>query len=334
MFVAWLNLDIGIDVCFFDGLDAYAKTWLQLAFPVYIISLVIILIIISEYSPKFARLIGKRDPIATLATLILLSYAKLLSVTITALSFAILEYPDGSRETVWLPDGNVRFFQGKHAALFLFALLIILVGVPYTILLFLWQWLVRTPKWKIFKWTRNTKLDAFVSVYHAPYNYKYRYWTGLLLIVRVVLYITASATVSDKPQTSLLITIFLVGGLFLVKEITGTRVYKTSFVNIVETALYFNLIALSAFSWYDFRTDIIKQTAVAYISTFITLILLIGVIVYHVYLLVKKDRPQGEEVIANEYTLAEVPAAVTHTSCVVGRTLDRYQPPEVRGAIN
>ena len=66
VFVAWLNLDIGIDVCFFDGLDAYTKTWLQLAFPVYIISLVIIVIIVSEYSPRFAGLIGKRDPVATL----------------------------------------------------------------------------------------------------------------------------------------------------------------------------------------------------------------------------------------------------------------------------
>ena len=66
VFIAWLKLEIGIDVCFFDGLDAYIKTWLQLAFPVYIIFLVIIVIIISEYSPQFAGLIGKRDPIATL----------------------------------------------------------------------------------------------------------------------------------------------------------------------------------------------------------------------------------------------------------------------------
>ena len=29
VFVAWLNLDIGVDVCFFDGLDAYTKSWLQ-----------------------------------------------------------------------------------------------------------------------------------------------------------------------------------------------------------------------------------------------------------------------------------------------------------------
>ena len=121
MFVAWLNLDIGIDVCFLDGLDTYTKTWLQLAFPVYIISLVIGVIKVSEYSPRFARLIGRRDPAATLATLVLLSYAKLLSVTIIALSFAVLDYPDGSRETVWLPDGNVKYLQGKHIALVLVA---------------------------------------------------------------------------------------------------------------------------------------------------------------------------------------------------------------------
>ena len=330
VFVAWLNLDIGIDVCFFNGLDTYSKTWLQLAFPVYIISLVIIMIIVSEYSPRFAGLIGKRDPVATLATLMLLSYAKLLSVTITALSFAVLDYPDGSRETVWLPDGNVPYFRRKHIALVLVALLIILVGVPYTILLFLWQWLVRAPEWKVFKWTRNTKLNAFISVHHAPYNNKYRYWTGLLLLVRVVLYITASVTVSAGPQTSLLITNILVGSLFLIKEITGVRVYKKSFLSIIETGLYFNLLALSAFSWYRFKIDTKKQTAAAYTSTIITFILLVGVIVYYVYLLVKKDHPQlGEEV--DEYPLAPVQPGkdeVTFSVIEIPKPRDQSPTPE------
>ena len=89
--VAWLNLDIGIDVSFIDGLDGYTKHWLQLAFPAYIIALVVILIIVLELSPKFAGLLGKRDPVAALATLILLSYAKLLSITITVLSHATLD---------------------------------------------------------------------------------------------------------------------------------------------------------------------------------------------------------------------------------------------------
>ena len=36
VFIAWLNLDLGIETCFFDGMDAYAKTWLQFIFPLYI----------------------------------------------------------------------------------------------------------------------------------------------------------------------------------------------------------------------------------------------------------------------------------------------------------
>jgi hypothetical protein len=300
--IAWLNLDIGIDVCFLDGLDAYAKTWLQLAFPIYIISLVIIVIIISEYSHQFAGLIGKRDPVATLATLILLSYAKLLSVTITALSFAVLDYPDGSRETVWLPDGNVPYFQGKHVALALVALLIILIGV-----------------------------NAVISVHHVPYNSRYRYWTGLLLLMRVVLYITASVTLSADPQTSLLLTIFLVSGLSIIKEITGARMYKKSLVNVVEIGLYVNLIALSAFSWYHFKIDSKKQTVVAYTSTIITFFLLFGVIIYHVYLLVRKDQSQGGEEVNGYVQLAPVQPAkdeVTHSVIEIPKPHDQSPPPE------
>ena len=57
-----------------------------------------------------------------------------------------------------------------------------------------------------------------------------------------------------------------------------------------------------------------KQTAVAYISTVITIILLVGAIIYHVYLLVRKDKPRGQKM--NEYPLAPVQppkAEVTHS---------------------
>ena len=255
VFVAWLNLDIGMDVCFIDGLDAYIKTWLQLAFPTYIILLVVVVIIVSEYSPRFARLIGRKDPISTLATLILLSYAKLLSVTITALSFAILDYPDGKQEIVWLPDGNVKYFQAKHILLVLVAVLIILIGLPYTILLFLWQWIIRAPRWKFFKWTRSTKLNAFITTYHVLHNSKYRYWTGFLLIVRVVLYVTACVAVSANPQTFPLISIILIGGLILLGSIFTFRVYRNSLVNVVKTLLYFNLLLLAGFTLYDFNIN-------------------------------------------------------------------------------
>ena len=86
IFIAWLNLDLGIETCFYSGLDAYANTWLQFLFPVYIWIIVVLIIVSSHYSTTAAKLSG-RNAVQVLATLFLLSYAKMLRVTITAFSF-------------------------------------------------------------------------------------------------------------------------------------------------------------------------------------------------------------------------------------------------------
>ena len=72
------------------------------------------MIVVSEYSPRFAKLIGKRNPVATLATLILLSYTKLLSTCLLVFSYDTLEYPNHNYFTVWLPDGNVQYYEGRR----------------------------------------------------------------------------------------------------------------------------------------------------------------------------------------------------------------------------
>ena len=84
IFIAWLNLDFGIETCFYSGMDAYTKTWLQFVFPVYIWALVGLMILVSHFSHKFARLLGN-NPVSVLATLILLSYTKILRTLIPAI---------------------------------------------------------------------------------------------------------------------------------------------------------------------------------------------------------------------------------------------------------
>jgi predicted outer membrane repeat protein len=117
VFIAWLNLDLGIETCLYDGMDAYAKTWLQFLFPAYIWAIVIIIIVSSHYSTTVSRLSGD-NAVQVLATLFLLSYAKLLRVSITIFSSAVLVYPDGYKRRLWLYDGNVNYLQGKHIPLF------------------------------------------------------------------------------------------------------------------------------------------------------------------------------------------------------------------------
>ena len=175
VFMSWLNLELGINTCYFPKMDTYIKTWLQFAFPAYVILLVVLVIIISSYSTKFSNLIEKKNPVATLATLILLSYAKLVEICFKSLSVGILEYPDGSRKMLWLPDATVKYLSGKHIPLFITAVLILLVGQVYTALLFSWQCLLRLPKWRIFNWSRNPTIltDFHRNIYNTPYNTSY-----------------------------------------------------------------------------------------------------------------------------------------------------------------
>jgi len=81
IFIAWVNLDFGVETCFFVGMDTYQKTWLQLVFPLYIWLLVLAAIVASHYSSTVMKVLG-RNNIAILATLFLLSYSKLLKTII------------------------------------------------------------------------------------------------------------------------------------------------------------------------------------------------------------------------------------------------------------
>ena len=280
VFISWLNLDLGIDTCYFPEMDAYIKTWLLLAFPAYIILLVVLVIIISSYSTKFSNLIGKKDPVATLATLILLSYAKLLEIFFKSLSVGILEYPDGSSEMLWLPDATVKYLSGKHIPLFIAAVLILLVGLVYTALLFSWQWLLYLPRWRVFKWTRNPKIQTFIETYHKPYTSKHRYWTGLLLIVRVVLYLVAATNVSNDPAIALTAISFTVCCIFALKQFFGSRLYRKWPVDVLETFFYLNILSFVIFTWYSLDKP---RKAAAYTSVIITFIALLLIILYHVY---------------------------------------------------
>ena len=105
VFVAWVNLDLGIEACFFSGLDAYTRAWLQFVFPLYLWVLVGLIILSSHFSLKIAKNLGT-NPIAVLATIFLLSYAKLLRTSFAALSFTIVEYPNDTQAAVWLYDGK------------------------------------------------------------------------------------------------------------------------------------------------------------------------------------------------------------------------------------
>ena len=281
VFIAWLNLDLGIDICLFEGMNSYARQWLQLVFPTYIILLVVLVIFVSERSTWFAKLIGRGNPVATLATLLLLSYTKYLRTVIDIFSFAILVYPDGSSKAVWLPDATLPYFSGRHIPLFLAAVVVLILGSVYTFVIFAWQWLLKLPRKRIFCWIWSTRLNSFIDSYHAPHALKHRYWTGFLLLVRVVLYLVSALNASNDPR----ITLFAIAVSFLflvtLKALFQIRVYKKLPVELLNFAHLVNLLLLSLTSLY-FLGHEQSQIAVAYTSTSIALALFICIVLYHI----------------------------------------------------
>ena len=140
--ISWLNLDLGIPSCFYSGMTACHKIGLQFAFPVYLLSIVAVIIVIcnvGQYrgfsSFRFVRLLSGRaslligsKAITVLATLLLLSYTKLLRTTILILHSATVIVTDCDLEnqsssacanlTMWYVNGSMAYVSDCHGILF------------------------------------------------------------------------------------------------------------------------------------------------------------------------------------------------------------------------
>ena len=272
VFVSWVNLDLGIETCFYDGMNSQAKVLLQLVFPAYLFLLMFLVIILSNYFDSFAKLLSNRNPVAALGTLVLLSYSKFLRFIIAALQYRVLDYPDGSTNTVWLYDGNVQYFTPNHIPQFFAAAIILIAGGLFTVLLFFGQWLPHCSK--VMKWTKNTKYIGFMDAYHAPFTPKHRYWVGLLLFALIA----HNLVVAMAPDTSLPV---LSAGCIAVGLISlNNRVYKKQLNEYLETLFLLNLCILSYATSYVVETNR-QQETLAFFSMSIAFILFVIIISYH-----------------------------------------------------
>ena len=281
VFIAWVNLDFGIKTCFFDGLDSYTRTWLQFVFPFYVWLLVVVLILASKCSVRLTHFLGTTLP-AVLATLFLLSYAKLLRTIITIFYAAFLEYPDGTQEMVWLVDGNIRYLHGRHIPLFVFALaVLIILFLPYTLLLLFGQWLQAKSEFKVLSWMNNPWVKYFLDAYYGPYKPHHRYWTGFLLLIRCALFLVFAFNVLGDASLNLLVIASSMLGVTSLTRLTK-GIYKGWILDLLEASYFLNLGVLAAGTYYVQQAGG-NQAALAYVSVgiaFVTFIVIAAVQAY------------------------------------------------------
>ena len=275
IFFAWLNLDLGIETCFFSGLNAYWKTWMQFLFPIYIWSISGVIIIVSRYSTKASKIFGNNS-VPVLATLILLSYTKLLRTIITAFSFSVLKYPN-STHVVWSFDGNIAYFGAPHAILFLTSLTALLIlWLPFTSVLLTYQCLRRKSHLRPLHWVNRWR--PFFDAYLGQLKPKHQYWVGLLLVVRVLLLTLFAVTSAVIPIINIL-AIAIVGVCLLIH---GWTMYMSFSLSVLETSFIINLTILAFVKPYT-QTAYRADVAVTYTSLTIVFLQFIAIVIYHFY---------------------------------------------------
>ncbi len=288
VFMAWLNLDLGVQTCFYDGMDTYAKVWLQFAFPLYIWLIVVVIIIVSHRYSKVSRVFGN-NAVKVLATLFLLSYAKLQRTIIAALSITSLTYPDGSVHWLWRSDPNIEYLSAKHVPLVVVAALVVLIlMLPYVLLLLFIQILRKAggSNRRLSLWL--AKLHPLFDAYTAPFKPAYQFWVGFLLLVRAVLLAVFAANHTDNPSMNLLaISISALFILTLAWTLGG--VFKTKGLDILESSFLFNLGILSVATLYILAHGG-NQAALAYCCIGLVYAEIVGILLYHFFAKTKPGR--------------------------------------------
>ena len=237
---------------------------------------------ISDHSVVVTKLLGS-SPVPVLATLFLLSYAKVLRTIIAALSLTVLHYPH-KNVMVWIHDANVSL--AKFIPLALAAVLFLLfLFLPYTLLLFLGQWLQSKSHLCLLSWVRNPKLKAILDTYHAPYKPKHRYWTGLLLLVCCALFLVFAFNISGNDSINLLVISSASFGILVWFILSGV-VYKSWWLNALEVSFILNL-GILAVATYHVKLSGESQAAVAYTSVGTVFLTFMGIVTYHIYIRLK-----------------------------------------------
>ena len=302
--ISWFNLDLGIPTCFYSGMTACHKMGLQFAFPVYLLSLVVVIIVVCNLgqcrgfsSSRFVRLLSGKvslligtKAVTVLATLLLLSYTKTLRITILILHSATVIASDCEKNessstcgnlNVWYVNGSMAYRSDCHAILFWVA-----VGIVTPFLILFTSFLLFFPLMEkhlsgFRRWIPwHMRLKPWYDAYGGPYKDEYRSWTGILLVVRCVLALFTAFENNSLYNINVLAWVCL----FLVSLLSATMVYRNFALNTLEIIHLFCLLLTA-----HFMTHPDEESVEANVVLWIVFSFLLLITSYHIYHFLKES---------------------------------------------
>lgn len=229
--ISFLNLNLGFPLCFYRGMTQLAKCYWEFAFPLYLLTIVIVMIVASRHSLRLSTLISHSST-QVLTTVVHLSFARLLLTVIDIFSFTTVFTAEGDM-TVWLLNGSISYSNSTHIGLMSFGFVTVSIFlIPYLVLL------LGARSWLRIRLI-NRYLKPFLDSMLASYKDDKEYWFGARMLLLVFTYLVYSGFRGYK-----LLYIYPVNGCTIIIFSIAHAVaepFRSRFVNCVDCFLMGNL---------------------------------------------------------------------------------------------
>ena len=243
------------------------KSGLGLLFPVYLLSIVIGLIIISRYSVRLSNRIANSS-IQVLVTVVHLSFSTLLTSLFDVFT-PVYIYTNTSDVplVVWQNDGTVEYGKGGHLILMIVTGLV--VGTILTT--YITVLLAGRPLMKINR--IREYLRPIYEAIHAPYKPNKEFLFSFSIIFIALTYLITAVFTGTNPHFGIAVGVSVT---CLYMNIVGfSHPFKSMHLNILNTVIYSVIIIVSCSFW----SLIVSSTASIKWSILITFCHLIIVII-------------------------------------------------------
>ena len=278
VFISIFNLDLGVEICFYNGMSQVAKIGLQFVFPVYLWPLIVVIVYLSRYSHRFQKRVSN-TAVPVFATLILLSYAKILRTSISVFSFTDVKSEMHESVRVWRPDPSVDYWDVSHVVLFVIGILFLLFIFPFAVS-FTYPRILHYKKFSYF----FPLFDSFT----APYKGKYRFWFGVRAVILIYLALMETLIYDDKE--ALLLSSVIAVGSFAIAQ-AYIQPFKRTLVNfsdLIFTAIFL-LLSSATLYFHPTLNGYDKVDVTVNVLGYLAFIVFWFVVAFHMHVVSKKS---------------------------------------------
>ncbi|KAL5481802.1 hypothetical protein EMCRGX_G022046 [Ephydatia muelleri] len=220
-----------IDLCLSKGMLPIEIVALNYIHPLFFLIFVFTIIFMAHYFRSIANL---KSTSQAVCLLVLLSHTSLVETSITILRPVI--YSNLDTEYVSIQPTTKYFDSIDHLPYAAIALFVLIINIPLSLLLFSAPWLSKCGFLKM------DKIKPILDEFQGCYKDEYRCFAGFYLIVRELIYL-----ISLFPNLKVYGAIYTYQWVSIIAVIIHAMVqpYKEKWLNILDTVLLSNLVAVS-----------------------------------------------------------------------------------------